>query len=292
VKLHLIDGTYELFRQYYGAPGAYIHDGVEVGAVRGLLRSYLALLRDDATHVGVAYDQVIESFRNDMFDGYKTGDGIDPLLWDQFGLAEEGTEALGLVTWKMVEFEADDALATAAAKWRDAKDVEQVVICTPDKDLGQCVLGQQVVLLDRRRNLVLDEAAVKEKYGVAPESIPDWLGLVGDAADGIPGIPRWGAKSSATVLSRYESIENIPTDPEKWDIKVRGKASLSKSLEESREKAALYKKLATLRLDVPITESLGDLEWRGADRDKLQKFCDKIGDDGLIKRVHKWHDDN
>ncbi|MDF1665941.1 MAG: 5'-3' exonuclease H3TH domain-containing protein [Planctomycetota bacterium] len=288
MKIHLIDGTYELFRQYFGAPDAMAFKGKDVGATRGLMRTLLKLLREDATHVAVAFDQVIESFRNELFDGYKTGEGMPAELWEQFPLAEEGSEALGLVTWKMVEFEADDALSTAAARWRDHKDVEQVVIGTPDKDLGQCVRGDDVVLLDRRRKIVLNEAGIKEKFGVLPASIADYLALVGDAADGIPGVPRWGAKSTATVLSRYGHIEQIPQDPDTWDIKVRGKAGLSKSLEAERENAALYKTLATLRLDVPLKETLEDLEWKGADKEKMSAFCAKIGDSSLMERVHLW----
>jgi 5'-3' exonuclease len=290
VKVHLVDGTYELFRQYFGAPSAMSYQGREVGAVRSLLRSYLALLREQASHVGVAYDHVIESFRNKLFDGYKTGEGIPAELWDQFSLAEEGTEALGLVTWRMVEFEADDALATAAARWRSHEDVEQVVIATPDKDLGQCVREDKVVLLDRRQKLVLNEDAIKEKFGVFPVSIPDWLALVGDSADGIPGLPRWGAKSSAIILNRYETIEKIPKDPEKWDVKIRGQKGLAKTLQEQAAQARLYKSLTTLRLDVPLAESLEDLEWRGADREKLAAFCERTGDSRLMERVHKWND--
>ncbi len=211
MKIHLIDGTYELFRGFYGPPPKTAPDGREVGATVGLLRSLLALLGEpDVTHVGVAFDHVVESFRNDLYAGYKTGEGIDPALRAQFDLAEEAVAALGLVVWSMVEFEADDAIATAALRFRDDPAVEQVVVCSPDKDLAQLVTGQRIVCWDRRRNIVYDEAAVIEKYGVPPASIPDWLALVGDAADGIPGIPAWGAKSAATVLSQFRHIEAVP----------------------------------------------------------------------------------
>ncbi|MFT5432318.1 MAG: 5'-3' exonuclease [Myxococcota bacterium] len=284
MKLHLVDGTYELFRAFFGAPPASGADGQEVGATRGVLRTIMALLSTEgATHVAVAFDTVIESFRNEMFDGYKTGAGIDPKLWSQFPLIEEGCRALGVTVWSMHEFEADDAIGAAAHRFKD--DVEQVVICTPDKDMAQCVITKQVVCLDRRREITLDFDGVIGKFGVEPESIPDWLGLVGDAADGIPGIPRWGAKSAATVLMHYKHIENIPDDVAEWTVKVRGAAGLAKNLAEAREDAMLYRKLATLRLDVPLSESLEDMRWKGPNRAALTAFCDRIAYPQFVDRV-------
>ncbi len=289
MRVHLIDGTYELFRTHFGAPPAKGNDGAEVGAVRGLLRTLLLLLRQpDVTHVACAFDHVIESFRNDLFDGYKTSAGVPEELLAQFPLAEEVSRALGIVTWPMVELEADDALATAAARFAADPRVEQVVLGTPDKDLAQCVIGDRVVLWDRRRELVLDEGAVREKYGVAPASIPDWLALVGDAADGIPGLPQWGAKSSAAVLSHFRTIEAIPDDPAAWPIKVRGAASLAATLASRRADAILYRRLATLRRDADLPETLDDLEWRGADRHALEALCDTIGERASLARVPRW----
>ena len=290
MNVHLIDGTYELFRSYYGAPGA-MHGGREVGAARGLLRSMVALLRQpDCSHVAIAFDHVIESFRNDLFDGYKTGEGIEPDLWAQFPLAEQVAEALGMTVWPMVEFEADDALATAADRWGGDPRVERVIICSPDKDLAQCVVGDRVVLEDRMRDRIIDEAGVREKWGVGPDSIPDLLALMGDRADGIPGIARWGQKSCASVLGSFETIEAIPADVEEWGIKVRGAATLSANLEAEREAALLYKKLATLRRDVPLLESLEDLEWRGAMRDELAEVAETIGAGGTLERVPRWQE--
>ncbi|MEQ9322732.1 MAG: 5'-3' exonuclease H3TH domain-containing protein [Polyangiaceae bacterium] len=278
MKVHLVDGTYELFRAFYGGRPRAAPDGREVGATQQLMRSMLVLLGEpDVSHVGLAFDTVIESFRNELFDGYKTGDGIDPDLKSQFPLVEEATEAMGLVCWRMIDFEADDAIAAAAHRFANDDRVDQVVICSPDKDLTQMVRGATVVSRDRMRNKVLDEDAVVEKFGVAPQSIPDWLGLVGDSADGIPGIPRWGAKGAASVLRRYEHIEAIPEKADDWDIKVRGAATLASNLSEMREEALLYKKLATLRTDVPLEESLEDMEWRGANRETLTAFCTSIG---------------
>ena len=285
MKVHAVDGTYELFRAYYGAPPARSPDGREVGATRGLLRSLVQLLREpDVTHVGVAFDTVIESFRNDLFDGYKTGEGIEPELFEQFALAEEAVAALGLHVWSMVEFEADDALATAAHLWSGAENVEQVVLCTPDKDLAQCVRGREVVLLDRRRRRTYDDRAVKEKWGVVPESIPDYLALVGDTTDGIPGIPRWGARSSSAVLSHYRHLEQIPEDPAQWAVTVRGAAGLAGQLREHREEAMLYRILATLRTDVPIDRDVEGLRW-GGPSPRLDAMLDFLGDDELAERV-------
>ncbi|HEB53320.1 MAG TPA: flap endonuclease [bacterium] len=276
MHVHLVDGTYELFRSYFGAPSAKAPDGREVGAVRGLLASLGGLLRDEfTTHVAVAFDTVIESFRNDLFGGYKTGEGMPADLWAQFPLAERAVAALGCVVWPMVEFEADDGLAAGAARFAPDPRVERVLLCTPDKDLAQMV-GGNVVQFDRRRRQVYDEDGVYEKFGVAPGSIPDWLALVGDAQDGIPGVPRWGAKSSATMLLHYGEIEAIPDDAEQWRVKVRGAAALAKSLAEHRAEADLYKRLATLRTDVPIAESLDDLRWLGP-TDELEPLCREIG---------------
>lgn len=289
MKVHLIDGTYELFRAHFGAPPATAPDGSEVGAVRGLLRTLLLLLRqEDVSHVAVAFDHVIESFRNELFDGYKTSAGVPDELLAQFGLAEEASRALGIVTWPMVDFEADDAIATAASRFAADPRVEQVVLGSPDKDLGQCVSGDRVVLWDRRREAILDDAAIREKFGVAPASIPDWLALVGDAADGIPGIPSWGAKSAAAVLARYGRIEEIPPDPSSWTVQVRGAAKLSAILEARREDALLYRRLATLRLDADLSETVDDLEWRGADRAALEELCGRIGERSLIDRIPRW----
>ncbi len=289
VNLHVVDGTYELFRAHFGAPSAISPGGAEVGATRGLLRSLYSLLREDGvSHVAVAFDTVVESFRNQMFDGYKTGEGMDEALFAQFPLAERAAHALGMVVWSMVEFEADDALGTAAARWAGAPGVERVFLCSPDKDLAQCVRGRDVVMLDRRRRTVLDEDGVREKYGVSPASIPDLLALVGDAADGIPGVPKWGMKSSATVLSAYPHIDDIPSDPEAWAVKVRGAKGLSASLEAHRPEAALYRRLATLREDVPLAESLPALEWRGARRAELRALCEEIGDTRFPGQVSRW----
>jgi 5'-3' exonuclease len=286
MKVHLVDGTYELFRSWFGAPESKSPRGQEVGATRGFLRSMAAMLRDDeVTHVGCAFDHTVESFRNDLFDGYKTGEGLEPELLDQFPLVERASQALGMVTWPMTEFEADDALATAAAKFRDAPGVTQVVICSPDKDLCQCVRGNSVVTFDRRREIVLDEDGVHEKFGVSPQSIPDYLALVGDAADGIPGIARWGAKSASIVLSKFVHLENIPDDHEQWNVKVRGAATLSRNLAEQRGKAMLYRTLATLRADAPIDESLDDLRWKGPDRPALEALCEDLGERALLDRI-------
>lgn len=289
MKIHLVDGTWELFRAHFGAPPARAPDGMEVGAVRGLLRSLHALLTTPGvTHVACAFDAVIESFRNELFDGYKTGEGVPEELLAQFRLAEEACEALGVACWPMVEFEADDAIATAAAHLAGAPGVEQVVIATPDKDLAQCVRDGAVVQWDRQRGIVYDEVAVREKFGVLPRSIPDYLALVGDTADGIPGLPGWGAKSAATVLAAHGSIEDIPSDPSGWEVKVRGAAKLSATLEARREDALLYKRLATLREDVPLDLSPEALAWRGADRKRLPALCERLGERRLLERVERW----
>lgn len=289
MKVHLVDGTYELFRSHHGAPPARAPDGREVGATRGLLRSLASLLREDGvTHVACAFDTVIESFRNRLFPDYKTGEGVEPELLAQFPLAERAAHALGTVVWPMVEHEADDALATAAARFAADPRVEQVVICSPDKDLAQCIRGTRVVGLDRRRKSVMDEAGVVAKFGVPPASIPDWLALVGDTADGIPGLAGWGEKSAGAVLARYGRAEAIPDDEGAWEAKVRGAARLAEVLRRSREEVALYRKLATLVTDVPLAERLEDLEWRGARRAELEALGREIGDDGFGARIGRY----
>lgn len=289
MKVHLIDGTYELFRAYFAMPPLHAPDGREVGAVRGLMRTLLALLRqEDVSHLACAFDHVIESFRNEMFPGYKTGEGIAEDLLAQFPLAESAVSALGIVVWPMVEFEADDAMASAAVRYQGATEVEQVVICSPDKDLTQVVQGQRIVCLDRRNNKVVDEAGVQEKFGVPPESIPDYLGLVGDAADGIPGIPKWGAKTAATLLNRYRHIEAIPPDPADWAVKVRGADAAAASLTEYQEEAMLYRKLATLRLDVELREDLDQLAWQGVRRGDFESLCAELGISGMGIQEVEW----
>ncbi len=274
-RVHLIDGTYELFRAFFGAPGALV-GGHEVGAARGLLRSFAALLRSGTvSHGAVAFDHVIESFRNRLFAGYKTGEGLDPALAGQFDLAEEVSAALGLVVWPMIEFEADDALAAAAVRLADDPAVTQVIVTSPDKDLCQVVRGQRVVTWDRLREKLYDEPGVRDRLGVAPVSVPDLLALVGDDADGIPGLPRWGAKSAATVLTRYPRLEDIPLDGP-WDVAVRGAPALLASLREHHADALLFRTLATLRLDVPIDSRLETLAWRGPDRPALAALCARL----------------
>src|SRR5215210_5091055 len=291
MKIHLVDGTYELFRNHFGAPPKKAPDGREVGATLGLLRSLLMLLTSPGvTHVGVAFDHVIESFRNDLYTGYKTGEGVDPNLLAQFPLAEEAVSALGVVVWPMVEFEADDALGSAAKRFSKTKSVEQILICSPDKDLAQLVAGDRIVCWDRRREIIINEAGVVEKYGVSPQSIPDWLALVGDSADGFPGIPGWGAKSASVVLSHYEHLEKIPANPAKWQVESisAGRAlSLAESLAQRREEAQLYKELATIREDVPLKEKLADLKWQGAYK-RLMAFCHELGDEKIPLRIPRW----
>jgi 5'-3' exonuclease len=287
MNVHLVDGTYELFRAYYAVPSAKNGFGAEVGAARGLARSMLSLLREPgASHVAVAFDHVIESFRNELFTGYKTGEGIDPDLFSQFELAEEVCRAIGIVVWPMIEFEADDALATAAARFAQRPEVEQVLIASPDKDLAQCVVGTRVVCLDRMRKKVLDEPGVVAKFGVSPAQIPDLLALVGDSADGIPGIPRWGAKSAAAVLNTYGTLEAIPAAAAAWQLSIRGAAALAESLAARRADALLYKKLATLRTDVPLTEDLDALAYRGPDQPRLHAIAERLSDTSLVERAN------
>jgi 5'-3' exonuclease len=263
VNVHVVDGTYELFRHYYALPSARDAQGREVAAVRGVVASVRGMLRDGATHVGVATDHVIESFRNPLWAGYKTGEGIDPDLFAQFPLLEEALVEAGIVVWPMVEFEADDALAAAAAAAAADPRVDCVYICTPDKDLAQCVRGTRVVQLHRRTRMVFDEAGIIAKFGVPPASIPDYLALVGDAADGFPGLPGWGAKSAATVLARYGHIEAIPPDPRDWDVRVTSAAKLGETLRRDRELATLFRTLATLRTDIALFDDVDELRPRG-----------------------------
>ena len=286
MQIHLIDGTYELFRAFYAVPGGDGAGRAETAGARVLLRSLAGWLgRGEVTHVAVAFDTVIESFRNRLYAGYKTGEGIDPVLFAQFPLAERVTNALGLVTWSMIEFEADDAIATFAARCEGDPRITRVHLCTPDKDLTQCVRDARVVLSDRLKGTVLDEAGVAAKFGVAPASIPDFLALVGDTADGIPGVPRWGAKSAAALLARWGKLERIPADPAAWDVKVRGAGALAESLAAHAEAALLYRLLATLRLDVPLLETPDDLAWRGARRHELVELCRELGDSVTPERV-------
>src|SRR6266700_2795543 len=290
MKIYLVDGTYELFRNHFGAPPRKAPDGREVGATLGLLRSLLKLLATPGiTHVACAFDHVIESFRNGLYPGYKSGAGVDPTLIAQFPLAEEAVSALGLVVWPMVEFEADDALASATARFKHEAGVEQIVICSPDKDLAQLVSGSRIVGWDRRRDILIAEAGVVEKFGVRPQSIPDWLGLVGDAADGLPGIPGWGEKSAATVLAHYEHLEAIPADPHTWGLPANRAVRLAESLAQHRAEALLFRTLATLREDVPLQETLADLEWQGADA-RLKEVCHRLGDEKFPGRVPRWRE--
>jgi 5'-3' exonuclease len=263
VNIYLVDGTYELFRHYFAVPSAKDAEGNEVGAVRGVLASLLGMMKGGATHIAVATDHVVESFRNDLWPGYKTSEGVPADLLSQFPILEEVLTAAGIVVWPMVEFEADDALASAAVAAARDKQVEQVIICTPDKDLGQCVEGTRIVQLNRRTGVTLDEAGVIAKFGVAPESIPDYLALVGDSADGYPGLPRWGAKSSAAVLAKFRHLEAIPADSQQWGVNVTGAATLAATLREQRQQALLFRELATLRTDIPLFKDVDELCWNG-----------------------------
>jgi 5'-3' exonuclease len=285
VETHLVDGTYELFRHHFALPSHLDGDGMEVAAVRGVVYSVLTLLEEGATHVGVATDHVIPSFRNELWADYKTGDGIDPELFGQFPLVEDALVALGVAVWPMIDFEADDALAAAAhVAARDPR-VDRVIICTPDKDLAQCVVDDHVVQMDRRKRTTIGEAGVVEKFGVLPESIPDWLALVGDSADGFPGLPGWGAKSAAAVLRRYVHIEAIPEHAHQWDVTVRGAVKLATTLAEQRELAELFRNLATLRID-PEVGVVDDWEWRGP-HPELAEWAERLGAERLVERAER-----
>jgi 5'-3' exonuclease len=284
--VHLLDGTYELFRHFYAMPKQQDRDGLEVAAIVGVLGSVLGMLESGTTHIGVATDHVIESFRNDLWAGYKTSEGIEPDLLAQFHPLEDALRAMGAVVWAMEEFEADDALASAARLAAEAQEVEQVVICTPDKDLSQCVSGTRIVQLDRRKRELRDERGVVGRFGVGPASIPDYLALVGDAADGYPGISGWGEKASSVVLGRYAHLEHIPGAAGEWAVAVRGAARLSRALEENRQLALLFRTLATLRSDVPVFADVNELRWRGP-RPEFQNVAQRLGVPGLWDRARR-----
>ena len=284
MDVHLIDGTYELFRHFFAVPAAADVAGQEIGAVRGVLHSVLSMIERGATHIGVATDHVVESFRNELYPGYKTSEGVPPELLSQFPILEEALEAMGVVVWPMVEYEADDALAAAAAKAAQDARVRQVIICTPDKDLSQCVVGSRVVQLDRRREVIRDEAGVVAKFGVKPESIQDYLAVVGDSADGFPGVPGWGQKSAALILSQYPHLEVIPKDFRDWHPSIRSALRLSTSLFSSWTDALLFRTLATLRLDVPVFDTVDDLRWMGP-RETFEEQCRRMKSPDLLRRA-------
>ena len=293
MEIHLVDATYELFRAYYAPrPAVLGREGQNLSGVSGLVEQLLYLLREEgATHVGCATDRVIESFRNDLYAGYKTSAGMPPELLAQFPIAERAIEALGIALWPMVEFEADDALAAAADRWADDPVVERILICTPDKDMAQCVRDGRVVLRDRRRSITYDDAGVRSKWGVPPASIPDYLALVGDAADGYPGLPGWGSKSAAVVLHRYGAFEGIPVRGSEWDVPVRNAMGLAAVLREHWDEAILYRTLARLRTDAPLPQrSPDELRWDGAPRVAWTAFCDEVGLGRLRERPHRWRD--
>jgi 5'-3' exonuclease len=286
MNVYLIDGTYELFRHFFAVPGAKDLHGQEVGAVRGVLTSVLSMIERGATHIGVATDHVVESFRNDLYPGYKTSEGVDSELLSQFPILEEALGAMGVVVWPMAEFEADDALASAASKAANDDEVKQVLICTPDKDLSQCVVGSRVVQLDRRNNVVRDEVGVVAKFGVNPRSIPDFLAVVGDSADGFPGVSGWGLKAAAETLSQYPHLEDIPKDWKEWHPSIRRARTLAESLFSAWNDALLFRTLATLRLDVPVFDSVDELRWRGP-RPEFEELCRRMKAHGLLDRVMK-----
>ena len=284
MDVHLIDGTYELFRHFFAVPAAADVNGQEIGAVRGVLTSVLSMIEGGATHLGLATDHVVESFRNDLYPGYKTSEGVPPQLLSQFPVLEETLEAMGVVVWPMVYFEADDALASAAASAAKDERVRQVLICTPDKDLAQCVVGTRVVQLDRRQNILRDEAGVVAKFGVKPQSIPDYLAVVGDSADGFPGVRGWGAKAAASVLSHYFHLENIPKDWREWDPSISRARVLAESLFSAWDGALLFRTLATLRLDAAVFDTVEELRWKGP-RANFEEWCRRVKAPGLLSRV-------
>ena len=288
MKVYLVDGTYELFRHHFGMPSRQTANGVGLGATRGVVSSVLAMLEGGVTHLGVATDHVVESFRNQLWPGYKTSAGMPPEILRQFSVVEHALQAMGVVVWPMVELEADDALASAAVLCGEDPRVEQIVICTPDKDLAQCVVDQRVVQLDRRTQTLIDAQGVRDKYGVAPDSIPEWLALVGDRADGFPGLPGWGKRSASVVLSHYGTIEQVPDDVDRWDPavrkSVRGAASLASALTENRGRALLFRTLATLRIERGLLRSVEDLAWHGPDPD-FERVSSVLGDPHLYKRA-------
>jgi 5'-3' exonuclease len=284
MDVHLIDGTYELFRHFFAVPAAADANGQEIGAVRGVVSSVLSMIEHGATHLGVATDHVVESFRNDLYSGYKTSEGVAPQLLSQFPILEKALESLGVMVWPMVYFEADDALASAASKAAQDHRASQVFICTPDKDLSQCVVGTRVVQLDRRLNIVRDEAGVETKFGVKPQSIPDYLAVVGDSADGFPGLPGWGQKAAASVLSQYPHLEAVPKDWHDWPSSIRRARPLSESLFTGWNDALLFRTLATLRLDVPVFDTVEDLRWKGPGKD-FDACCRRLKSPDLFRRA-------
>jgi 5'-3' exonuclease len=288
MEVYLVDGTYELFRQFFGQPSRKGDDGAEIAAVRGVVLSLLSMLDEGATHLGVATDHVVESFRNDLWPGYKTSTGIEPALLAQFGVVETALRALGVVVWPMVELEADDALASAAAIAAGDERVDRVFICTPDKDLAQCVVQRRVIQLDRRKKMVIDEEGVWDKFGVAPRSIPDWLGLVGDTADGFPGLAGWGKRSASVVLAHYGTMGEIPDDVNEWDphvrTSVRGAAKLAERLAAERDRAELFKDLATLRVDRSLMDGVDSLRWQGP-TEEFEAVCRHLRDPGIAERA-------
>ncbi len=286
MNVYLVDGTYELFRHFFAVPAAADMNGQEIGAVRGVLTSVLSMIERGATHLGVATDHVVESFRNDLYPGYKTSEGVAPELLSQFPVLEEALEAMGVVVWPMIYYEADDALASAAGKAAQDDRVRQVLICTPDKDLSQCVVGTRVVQLDRRRDILRDEAGVVAKFGVKPQSIPDYLAVVGDSADGFPGLPGWGVKTAALTLSQYSHLEDIPKDWREWNPSIRKARLLSGSLFHAWNDALLFRTLATLRLDVPVFDTVEDLRWKGP-RPNFEEHCQRMKSPDLLRRVRQ-----
>src|SRR5437762_2043600 len=284
MNVYLIDGTYELFRHFFAVPATADPNGQEIGAVRGVLTSVLSMIERGATHIGVATDHVVESFRNDLYPGYKTSEGVAPELLSQFPVLEEALEAMGVKVWPMIYFEADDALASAAGKAAQDDRVGQVLICTPDKDLSQCVVGTRIVQLDRRRDILRDEAGVVAKFGVKPQSIPDYLAVVGDSADGFPGVSGWGSKAAALTLSQYPHLENIPKDWREWHPSIRKARLLAESLFDAWNDALLFRTLATLRLDVPVFDTVEDLRWKGP-RLNFEQRCQRMKSPDLLGRV-------
>jgi len=286
MNVHAIDGTYELFRHYFALPSSIDSEGREVGALVGVLGSVLSMIEAGATHLGVATDHVVESFRNDLYAGYKTGEGLEPELWEQFHPLEDALRDMGVAVWAMTDLEADDGLASAARIAAADERVDQVFVCTPDKDLSQCVVGARVVQFDRRKNEVRDQAGVVAKFGVLPSSIPDYLALVGDSADGFPGVPGWGAKSSAAILGRYDRLEDIPPDPSDWDVQVRGAARLGANLAEHKDEAFLFRTLARLRDNEPLFTSVDELRWTGP-QPTFETTCDRLGARRLWARAQR-----
>src|SRR5690349_14528002 len=284
MKVHLVDGTYELFRHFFAVPSYKDASGVEIGAVRGVLASVLSMIEQGATHIGVATDHVVESFRNELYPGYKTSEGVPPELLSQFPILEDALQAMGILVWPMVYFEADDALASAAFNAAQDERVSQVIICTPDKDLAQCVVGTRVVQCDRMREITRDEAGIIEKFGVRPQSIPDYLAVVGDSADGYPGLPGWGTKAAALTFSRYFHLEDVPKDWREWDPSIRKARTLSESLFRAWNDALLFRTLATLRLDVPVFESVDDLRWKGPGKE-FEAWCTRLNSPAFLNRA-------